>query len=104
MKLKKIKETIRIFMAPAVVVGEISQGDLDKFLSSVIGDGTKRDSLITYREAAEQLGLSTKTVKRMVDSGALKSKRLRAECLKSIRVFQSSIDSILTPESENSQD
>jgi len=97
----QITDIIRTFTAPAVATGAITQSDLDTALA-LLNDGgePKRDSLITYTEAARQLGLSTKTIKRMADSGELITKRLRAGCAKSIRVFQSSIDAILTPSTE----
>ncbi|MFT5622958.1 MAG: excisionase family DNA binding protein [Bacteroidia bacterium] len=97
----KISDIIRTFTAPAVATGAITQSELDNAIA-LLNDGgePKRDSLITYTEAAQQLRLSTKTIKRMADSGELITKRLRAGCAKSIRVFQSSIDAILTPTSE----
>ena len=97
----QITDIIRTFTAPAVATGAISQSDLDNALA-LLNDGgePKRERLVTYTDAANQLGLSTKTIKRMADSGELITKRLRAGCAKSIRVFQSSIDAILTPPTE----
>lgn len=97
MNYEKIAYIIRTFSAPAVATGSLTQAQLDCAIERIIeGDGVQREKLITYKEAATQLGLSTKTVKRMVDSGELQAKRLRAKCFKSVRVFQSSVDAILT--------
>jgi excisionase family DNA binding protein len=102
MNTEKITNIIRTFTAAAVATGSITQAELDDAIDSITDSASvRRDSLITYREAASQLGVSTKTCKRMVDSGELQAKRLRAGCAKSIRVFQSSIDAILTPSSED---
>jgi hypothetical protein len=100
--LQKIKppivDIIRTFTAPAVATGAITQIELDKALALLKDSNESQpERLVTYTDAANQLGLSTKTIKRMADSGELITKRLRAGCAKSIRVFQSSIDSILTP-------
>jgi len=100
--LQKIKppivDIIRTFTAPAVTTGAITQIELDKALALLKNSNESQpERLVTYTDAANQLGLSTKTIKRMADSGELITKRLRAGCAKSIRVFQSSIDSILTP-------
>lgn len=97
----KTIDTIRTFTTAAVATGAITQSELDDALALLNDAGEpKRERLVTYRDAAEQLGLSTKTIKRMADSGELITKRLRAGCAKSVRVFQSSIDAILTPNSE----
>jgi excisionase family DNA binding protein len=98
MTTEKITDIIRTFTAAAVATGSITQAELDDAIDSITDSGSvRRDSLITYREAASQLGVSTKTVKRMADDGELQARRLRAGCAKSVRVFQSSVDAILTP-------
>ena len=95
----QVTDIIRTFTTPAVATGAITQGQLDNALALLSSENScTRDRLITYTEAANQLGLSTKTIKRMVDAGEIQSKRLRAGCVKSVRVFQSSIDAILTPD------
>ena len=101
MGIDQIKDIIRTFSTPAVATGSLTQAQLDCAIESISGDGVQRDKLITYKQAAVQLSLSTKTIKRMVDSGELQAKRLRAGCAKSVRVFQSSVDAILTPSSED---
>jgi excisionase family DNA binding protein len=97
MTTEKITDIIRTFTAAAVATGSITQAELDEAINRISAGDTTRDSLITYREAASQLGVSTKTVKRMADDGELQARRLRAGCAKSVRVFQSSVDAILTP-------
>ena len=102
MTTEQIADIIRTFTAAAVATGAITQAELDAAIDSISkSDSVTRDSLITYREAASQLGVSTKTVKRMADSGEILTKRLRAGCAKSVRVFQSSVDTILTPNADD---
>ncbi|CAA6693016.1 MULTISPECIES: helix-turn-helix domain-containing protein [unclassified Lentimonas] len=92
-------DIIRTFTSAAVSTGALTQRELDEALDRLTkGEAAARDQLITYREAANQLGISTKTVKRMTDSGELQSRRLRVGCAKSVRIFQSSVDAILTPD------
>lgn len=98
----KITETIRTFTAPAVATGAITQAELDEALQLIEEVGrantaAKPERLLTFKEAAERLGVCTKTVSRMIADGELQAKRLRSSNPRSTRVFQSSIDSILTP-------
>jgi excisionase family DNA binding protein len=97
---ENIIEIIRTFAQPAVATGSLSQTDLNEALAELKKSSQKqltRDRLITYKEAAEQLGVSTRTIARMIECDELAMKRVRASCIKSARVFQSSVDRILTP-------
>lgn len=96
-----IAQTIATFTAPAVGAGIITKAELDSALSlitEVKEEEAKRDRLLTYKDAAGQLGVSTKTIFRMIESGELVAKRLRKSNPRSTRVFQSSVDALLTPE------
>ncbi|WP_308986144.1 hypothetical protein [Thalassobacterium sedimentorum] len=57
----------------------------------------KQDRLITFTAAAKQLGVSTKTVSRMLESDELRGKRLRRHYPQSMRIFQSSVNEVLSP-------
>jgi excisionase family DNA binding protein len=95
-------KTIRTFTAPAVEMGAITQAELEAALQLIeeAQATAKAERLLTFREAAEQLGVCTKTIARMILSGELESKRLRRNNPRSARVFQSSVDAILTPKSK----
>jgi excisionase family DNA binding protein len=99
---KDILTTIRTFTAPAVATGAITQDELDKALELInaVQTESKPERLLTFREAADQLGVCTKTIARMIASGELESRRLRRNNPRSARVFQSSVDAILTPKSK----
>jgi len=101
MQITEVKDILRKFASPAVMLGTLSQAQLDRAIDSITEEvPIERERLITFREAASQLEISSKTVSRMVEAGELQSKRLRASCAKSARIFQSSVTKILTPETE----
>jgi excisionase family DNA binding protein len=92
-------DILRNFSAPAVSAGLINQADLESALELLSAATTepKQDRLITFRDAAKQLGISTRTVARMLHCGELKGKRLRPQHPQTMRVFQSSVYVILAP-------
>jgi excisionase family DNA binding protein len=92
-------DILRNFSAPAVSAGLINQAELDSAfeLLSAATTESKRERLITFRDAAQQLGISTRTVARMLHCGELTGKRLRPQHSQTMRVFQSSVDAILSP-------
>lgn len=55
-----------------------------------------RDELTTFTKASDQLAVSTKAVSRMLNSGELVGKRLRHYYPQSMRIFQSSVDEVLS--------
>jgi len=92
-------DILRSFSVPAVTAGLINQADLEsafKLLSAATTE-PKQERLITFRDAAQQLGISTRTIGRMLHCGELTGKRLRPHHPQTMRVFQSSVDAILTP-------
>ena len=102
MQKQQIETTItilRTFSAPAVSAGLINQADLESAFKLLIAATTepKQDRLITFRDVAQQLGISTRTVARMLHCGELKGKRLRPMHPQTMRVFQTSVDAILAP-------
>jgi|GEM_PF-6785558 len=101
MQISEVKDILRKFATPAVMMGTLTQAQLDRAIDSITEEvPIERERLITFREAAAQLEISSKTVSRMVEAGELQSKRLRPSCAKSARIFQSSVTKILTPEAE----
>ena len=92
-------DILRNFSAPAVSAGLINQAELDsafKLLETATTE-PKQERLITFRDVAQQLGISTRTVARMLHCGELTGKRLRPQHPQTMRVFQSSVDAILRP-------
>ena len=101
MNKRPTRETIdilRTFAGPALAIGLLDKADLDAALIILEGAGhePKQDRLITFTAAAKQIGISTRTVARMLEDGELKGKRLRRHCANSMRIFQSSIDELLS--------
>jgi excisionase family DNA binding protein len=93
-------DILRTFAGPALVTGLLEKADLDvalHLLEDLIRE-PKQDRLITFTTAARQIGVSTKTVARMVESGELKGKRLRRHYANSMRIFQSSVNQVLSPD------
>ena len=94
----KTIDTLRTFAQPALVIGLLKKDDLDRALQALENIHTSRaaenDRLVTFREAARQLGVSTRTVARMLHSGELRGKRLRPHHRNTMRILQSSIDQI----------
>ena len=95
-------DILRNFAAPAVSAGLINQAELDSAFELLETATTepKQDRLITFRDVAQQLGISTRTVARMLHCGELTGKRLRPQHPQTMRVFQSSVDAILAPTSQ----
>ena len=95
-------DILRNFSAPAVSAGLINQAELDSAFELLSAATTehKQDRLITFRDVAKQLGISTRTVARMLHCGELTGKRLRPQHPQTMRVFQSSVDAILSPSAD----
>jgi hypothetical protein len=99
-------DTIRTFATPAVATGSLTQAELDAAIALLVEAANptplapKQDRLITFTAAAEQIGVSTKTINRMLYGGELLGKRLRPKYPQSMRIFQSSIDALLTPDGQ----
>ena len=98
---RKTIDILRNFTAPAVSAGLINKAELDSAFELLEAAKTDKPQvrLITFRDAAKQLGISTRTVARMLHCGELSGKRLRPQHPQTMRVFQSSVDLILAPNS-----
>lgn len=92
-------DTLRTFAAPAVNAGLISKAELDSAFEILeqANRNEKPERLVTFKDAANQLGVSRRTVARMLHCEELRGKRLRQQHPQTMRIFQSSIDAILTP-------
>jgi len=104
-RLREIAETIRTFTAAAVATGLLTKVELDVAIARLVESASsnppalKRDRLITFTAAGKQLDVCARTVKRMLDDGELEGRRLRLGAANTMRVYESSIDAILTPAS-----
>jgi len=90
-------DTLRTFAIPALAIGILCKTQLDLAISTLelaVSESCK-DRLISFREAAEAMGVSKRTISRMIQSGELQGRCLRSNCPQSMRVFQSSIDKLL---------
>jgi len=104
MKNAPTRETIdilRTFAGPALAIGLLDKADLDDalYILELAASGPTQDRLITFRAAAAQLGVSTRTVARMLVCEELSGKRLRAAHAQTMRIYQSSVDAVLAPDS-----
>lgn len=94
----KTIDTLRGFAAPAVSAGVLNEAEVTTAFN-ILENSTcesKPERLVTFRSAADQLGISTRTVARMLHCGELIGKRLRPHHPQTMRIFQSSIDKILS--------
>lgn len=104
-RLREIAETIRTFTAAAVATGLLTKVELDVAIARLVESASsnppapKQDRLNTFTAAGGQLGVCPRTVKRMFDDGELEGRRLRQGAPNTLRIYQSSIDAILTPDS-----
>lgn len=98
-------ETFSTFAAPAVATGSLTQAEFDAAIALLVEAANpnlpapKQDRLITFTAAGEQLGVCSRTVHRMLTDGELEGRRLRQGKPNTQRIFQSSIDALLTPDS-----
>ena len=98
-------ETFSTFAAPAVATGSLTQAEFDAAIALLVEASNpnppapKQDRLNTFTETGKQLGVCGRTAKRMFDDGELEGRRLRQGAPNTLRIYQSSIDAILTPDS-----
>jgi hypothetical protein len=91
-------DILRTFAGPALAIGLLKKADLDDALLLLENASREpaQDRLITFTATAKQLEVSTKTVARMLESGELRGKRLRLHYAQSMRIFQSSVNEVLS--------
>ena len=97
---RKTIDILRTFAGPALAIGLLNKDDLDAalYLLETASSEPKCNRLITFRAAAAQLDVSTRTVARMLLCEELSGKRLRANHANTMRIYQSSVDAVLAPD------